>query len=709
MRLDIAKVQRHHDEVVSAVEFTPNNEVIAASDDKTISLWSTSGELLKPTLVTFNTYVTSLHWQPTTHNMVADMFVSGCTDGSFCLIHKSGRIEKKIEAHRGAVICVRWSFQGNLRATIMKSKHPIYSVRWAPNDDQLLFTQGRDLLIKTTKIDRKHLQWKAHDGIVTEADWNPVNGKIISCGEDCKYKVWDSYGRLLYSSAPFDYVITSIAWSPTGECFSVGSYNLLRLCDQTGWSYSRSRLQSGSLLRLAWTDDGTSCAGAGGVGSVIISTLVNRRLEWKNIEVTLTDANRIEVMNCMTENSEKIDFRSRVIDMSIAFGHLIVTTSSQCHIYSVDNYNTPHIFDLRHPPTMIIQSDCLFVMVNAIAGIQVYNYEGRVLSNPRFKGLRAEMLNERAISLSADKIAILNSSMRKSFIVFDVHTGQPRGKPIVHSRDIQELDLSQFTKSRDPMISFVDSNRDLYVVKLGQKPVKLVTMCDTSEWNDSSDMYVFFFKIYGKLVTWVYPHSVYVDKDLLEQTKIVSDAASFGKHPFIVSNFGSRVTVRKSDGSIVTASQQWNEAVRCTFVKRKELWAALASMALWGRHLSTAEIALAKVSEMAKLQFVLRNAELAVYRGAIDEAENILLQASPPMIYRAIKLNIRLFRWKRALKLATKNQTHVDTVVGYRQNYLEQQTDSNFQKYNKKVSVDWESIKIKEEQEDEKEKMRGMK
>lgn len=35
-----------------------------------------------------------------------------------------------------------------------------------------------------------------------------------------------------------------------------------------------------------------------------------------------------------------------------------------------------------------------------------------------------------------------------------------------------------------------------------------------------------------------------------------------------------------------------------------------------------------------------RNAELALYRRSPDEAEAILLQASPPLIYRAIKLNV---------------------------------------------------------------------
>jgi intraflagellar transport protein 80 len=100
-------------------------------------------------------------------------------------------------------------------------------------------------------------------------------------------------------------------------------------------------------------------------------------------------------------------------------------------------------------------------------------------------------------------------------------------------------------------------------------------------------------------------------------------------------------------------------------------------MAINSRHLDTAEIALAAINEVAKLHYILyikdipseegRNAELAVYKRHFDEAEQILLQATPPLIYRAIKLNIRLYRWARALQIAVENKTHVDTVLGYRE------------------------------------------
>ena len=53
----------------------------------------------------------------------------------------------------------------------------------------------------------------------------------------------------------------------------------------------------------------------------------------------------------------------------------------------------------------------------------------------------------------------------------------------------------------------------------------------------------------------------------------------------------------------------------------------------------------------------------------IAEAEQIFIQNK--LYYRAIKLNIKLFRWERALELALNFKLHIDTVLGYRKKYLE--------------------------------------
>lgn len=83
-----------------------------------------------------------------------------------------------------------------------------------------------------------------------------------------------------------------------------------------------------------------------------------------------------------------------------------------------------------------------------------------------------------------------------------------------------------------------------------------------------------------------------------------------------------------------------------------------------------------------------RHAEMALFRRQPEEAERILLQASPPLLHRAIKMNIALFRWGRALELAVKNRAHIDTVLAYRQRFLRDfQREENDQRFSQIAST----------------------
>ena len=73
-------------------------------------------------------------------------------------------------------------------------------------------------------------------------------------------------------------------------------------------------------------------------------------------------------------------------------------------------------------------------------------------------------------------------------------------------------------------------------------------------------------------------------------------------------------------------------------------------------------------------------------------------------------MNIRLFKWHRALELAVEYKTHVDTVLAYRQRFLKSigkaESDGRFIQYDGKVKIDWDAIKAKQAAEKEKESKR---
>jgi len=278
MRLKLVseEVPKHTSIVTAVGWYKPGKqyELLSCGDDQAVWKWHTEGSPISK-VCDLDSYCTAMALMPQSKGS-DNTFALGCADGTFRLVSESGREEKKVDAHRGAVISLKWSFDGSaiatagedgtvkvwsrsgmLRSTLTQMPHAVYSVVWSPDCEHILFACGRKIHLKSTQAGQKAIEWKAHEGIVMQLDWSFVNNTILSGGEDCRYKIWDSYGRLLFCSAPLDHVVTAVAWSPSGKHFAVGSYNVIKLCDRTGWSYCRETPNSGSVFSISWCNDGT--------------------------------------------------------------------------------------------------------------------------------------------------------------------------------------------------------------------------------------------------------------------------------------------------------------------------------------------------------------------------------------------------------------------------------------------------------------------
>ncbi|XP_062833582.1 intraflagellar transport protein 80 homolog isoform X2 [Anolis carolinensis] len=718
MRLKISLLKEpKHKELVSCVGWTTADELYSCSDDHQIIKWNLlNGETTQVVKLPDDFYPIDLHWFPKNlggkRHTQAESFVLTSSDGKFHLISKTGRVEKSVEAHCGAVLAGRWNYEGTalvtvgedgqikiwsksgmLRSTLAQQGTPIYSVAWGPDSEKILYTSGKQLIIKPLQPNAKILQWKAHDGIILKVDWNSVNDLVLSAGEDCKYK----------------------------------------------WSYALEKPNTGSIFNIAWSTDGTQLAGACGNGHVIFAHVVEQRWVWKNFGITLTKRRTMEVRNVLNDAVDLLEFRDRVIKASLNYGHLVVSTSLQCYIFSIKNWNTPLIFDLKEGTvSLILQAERHFLLVDG-GGIYLYSYEGRLISSPKFPGMRTDILNAQAISLSNDTLAVRDKSDEKVIYLFDPLSGKPLGdgKPLSHKTEIMEIALDQKGHTNERKIAFIDKNRDLYITSVKrfgkeQKVIKIGTMVHTLAWNDTCNI------LCGlqdtRFTVWYYPNVVYVDKDLLPKTLCDKDASEFSKNPQIVSFVGSQVTIRRADGSLIhinispypsilheyANNSKWEDAMRlCRFVKDQTLWACLAAMAVSNKDMNTAEVAYAAVGEIDKVQYISsikdlpskesRLAHILLFSGNIQDAETLLLQAG--LIYQAIQVNINLYNWERALELAVKHKTHVDTVLAYRQKFLDdfgkKETNQRFLQYAEGLEVDWDKIKAKIELEIAKERERA--
>ena len=318
--------------------------------------------------------------------------------------------------------------------------------------------------------------------------------------------------------------------------------------------------------------------------------------------------------------------------------------------------------------------------------------------------------------------------------MFSPTDGKPIGEPISHVMDIVCVATNQVGSQTDRRVVFIDRNRDLYITTvLTPSIVKLGSMVDSVAWNsDNCDMLCAVAD--SKLVVWYYPNAVYVDRDLVAYTKDMQDGQDYGRLPTIVSFSSTRCTVRRTDGALstvvvspypallqkqITEGQKWDRAVRlCRFANDEKLWGCLALLAIYHKELNTAETAFAALGLQDKVAYMLyvkdipteegRAAEFSLMRRRPDEAENILLQAQ--LVYRAIKMNIKLFNFSRALELAVQHKTHVDTVLWYRQRFLDnfkrKESDETFLSYAASVDLNEDAIRAKIKSEKEKEASR---
>ena len=712
-----------------------------------------------------DTCVTCVRWMASAGKRKSDgTFVVGGSDGTFRFVSvQTGRIEKKVEAHTGAITGIAWNPDGSTmltagedghvkawsqagiqRSVLTTSAKSIYYMVWGADHPDyggecFLYCAGSDVVVKPLNPSvKKQLVWKAHRGVVLCADWSRMSNHIVTGGEDGAYKVWDIYGRNLYSSQIGEHPVTSVTFSPDGEMIAIGSFQSIRVCDKTGWTHCRETTQNtGSILAASWSSDGTQIAASCGSGTTLIAQLVDRKKHWRHLMAAMSDSRKVLVHNMQNDTVEDLETRDRIIKLSIGYGYLILATATQCAVYDVNRFNSPVLFDVRDAVVHVAQSEKVFIIADCTNGISVYSYEGRLMSTIKVStALRPEMLTGNIVSLSNDTVALRDPVDARRILFFDTSSGKALKEcTFSHSIEINDLSLSQYGSQQERKLAYVDRNKDMYLccVHLRYGSQKLATMVSSHMWNDSTETLVALSD--NRFVAWYHPMVIFVDRDLMQRTKSVrEDTEEFGRNDQIADFFGTRASVRRgADGALLTFSvspyptilyahvgkNDWDGAVRlCRYLQDPMLWGILCALAVRGAELKTAVVAYGALNEMDKVRYINtikeiptpegRQAELALFQRRLDEAERILLQAG--LIYRAIDMHIRLYYWERALEIAVERGTNVDTVIAYRKKYLEssgrKENLDKFKQVGASIKVDWDTVQEKVQQELAKEKQR---
>ncbi|KAI4494196.1 hypothetical protein M0802_009065 [Mischocyttarus mexicanus] len=716
MRFKIsAQSSSGHKNLVTCVAWSSAEEIFSCGEDHLLICWYLESGNAHSTVITefpLDFFPTSMQWHPRPNHLVTaskkqslDVLLITTANGRFHLVSKNGRIEKSIEAHKGAATIGKWSTDGSvlltagedglikvwsrsgmLRSIIVRGNSSILTSDWSPDCSKILYSQGGYLFFQSLNSNSKPYKWYAHEGLVLTVCWNHSHGFIISGGEDCRYKVWDSNGNQIYSSSSGDHPITAVNWCSSGDYFAIGSFNMIKLCDRTGWSHSLERINAGSVYSIAWSSDGTQVAMTCG-SNVLTGHVIGKRLEWNNYEATLIKKEVLEIREVGNEVHEIIEISDRVVQLAFGFDHLIVITPVQCHIYSVTNWNTPAIFDLKSSSvSAVILANKHFLLVEWNF-ISLYNYQGRLLGVPKWKGMTQEPLYPPCISLCFDTLVIRDQKNEKLLHVLEISYNKPivENQSHTHPQYITQLALNHIGSSSDRQLALIDITKDLYLISIRAsgygRACKIAAMAQNMMW--AIDANVLAAMLDATLSVWF----------------------EFGKQPTIISVYNGMVNIRRGDGALVSSQfytfftslhqlilhKKWKESLSlCRIAQNEILWTCMAIMATDNKELNVAEEAYAAIRRYDKVDYVRyiknlpkmteRCAEMTLLSGDLLAAEGILLQNG--LVEEAITLNIKVYNWNRALELAIRHKKQIEEVLNERKDYLKtlkkEETNSSY-------------------------------
>ncbi|XP_018496191.2 intraflagellar transport protein 80 homolog [Galendromus occidentalis] len=673
-----------------------------------------------------------------------------CSDGKYRLASKTS--ERVIDGHVGAILSAGWSHDASMLATagedgtlrlwlrngsyksnLGEHETPVTCMSWSPITAELVYSVDQNVYWRSLHgEDKKARTWKAHSATVTTVALS-LQGTLVSGGEDCKYKLWDTAGRSLFYGGVTDQPVSSLAWTPDGELFAVASFETLILCHKTGYVISKDYPSCQSISSLCWNDCGTQLAGATSSGKVLLASLVDRTLEWNQYEVSTVGTKLCLATDVNMEKGSSVELTFQgqsAAQLALQFGHLLVSTNQTggVFVYGAGQWQMPTLIR----PTLVSPVKCFrqsgkYLAFADSAAIHVYAYNGKGLCTIRHPFLRANI--SRIFDIN-DEIVVL--AVQNSIQFFNINTGKQLAPPFTHERSLKELRVEQRSwpeslSGGEHLMSLIDSEDQMHLVCLrGKQAYSLFAESQilSTMWSETARQLCALRD--GQLLLWECAWSFNVAAKLMELSKHTIPIADIGPGGSLENFHGSLVSLKQTNGSIFTQAvplysekieeaidkSQWDSALKIArFFDTNQTWCTLACVALLGRKLTIARDAFTALGQVDRADYLDKIREqggqmegllvqLLVTGGrARQQVEGQMVQMGK--ILDAIMLNVHAHQWDRALSLAMKQNAHIDVVLAYRKKYLERfnkiEDEPLFIETNKKFKADdMDYMKIRE-------------
>ena len=477
-------------------------------------------------------FVTAMRFAPAPADRSAG-FAAACSDGTVRFFLRDGRVERTVEAHVGAVTSVRWTRDGACLLTsgedgAVKSWSPsgrplgvvaagetaVYAAAWSPESHasggatgRVVVARGKNLRVHAANAgvregegsrarretgDRASANafpaWRAHDGAVLAVDWCAVSGRLVSGGEDKKYKVWDARGRALFACAERDHAVTSVAWSPCGSFFAAGAFDAVWLCGGAGWSReTTSNAALGSTLDLAWSADGRALAGAcAKAPGVFVGTVLDVSEACGTCVARLAAPRAVAVAEAENgaTRTETVETRDRVGAFSFRHGHLVFGAGAKVFVYARGKWSAPKAtVDLGGTATWIAQSRDGFAAAAAAAAsggggetLRCFAYDGRKTRDVPLAATRARASTLSpafgTVSLAPECLCLVRRDDPSRVVFLDTQSKTNANATafelasVRHAAPVRAARLNSDGAFSERAVAFLDENRDLWIARV---------------------------------------------------------------------------------------------------------------------------------------------------------------------------------------------------------------------------------------------------
>lgn len=111
----------------------------------------------------------------------------------------------------------------------------------------------------------------------------------------------------------------------------------------------------GSLYNIRWSLDATQITVGTGSGKLMFGHIIEQEKMSKNLKARTVGRKIIELQNIIDRTTDKIDVPERIIKWDLGYGHLVLATVTQVHVYNEKYTNTPlAIVDGRNDVRILI-------------------------------------------------------------------------------------------------------------------------------------------------------------------------------------------------------------------------------------------------------------------------------------------------------------------------------------------------------------------